>query len=460
MKRKVKFRHSLLSKYIVIICLAILIFPLSFPLVSLLIFFPINEIETNQNPYANHEDLEQMWHDTADQLNGASDDEINHSLMQMKKEYPKARMFWVNEKNKLMLQLPENPDLPENWSANFTVSFMKQSYGGDPFTIVAFIGDTQDQGFIVFQVPREVMRTDLDVLQDKYDTIMTIGISTIFGTFILFSWWFFYKIRKRLVLLEQAMHVNEDSNELPQPVVIMKKDEIGALEQSFNDMVLRLEQSRERERKEEELRRQLIANLSHDLKTPLTAIRGYAYSIKKEKLTDEGKHALQLLDQKISYMGRLIDNLLSYSLLTSGKYPYKPKEQDLVRSIKASLASWYPTFEKEGFTIDVNIPDHTMKIEFDEHWLQRMLDNLFQNVIRHAKSGKYISVSLNDLRPGFRLTIEDRGSGMDSVSAEKGVGVGLSIVSIMAKGLGWKWAIKSSKNGTKMIFENSTYTRI
>ncbi|MET3699084.1 signal transduction histidine kinase [Bacillus oleivorans] len=456
MKRKVKFRHSLLSKYILIIGLGLTIFPLSFPFVSLLVFFPINEIETNENPYANHEDLEKMWHQTAQSLDEATDEEIDDSLMRIHKEYPKASVFWVNENNELMLQLPENPDLPQTWSANYSISFMKQSFGGDPFTVVAFIGETQDQGFIVFQVPREVMKTRLDTVQDQYDMIMSIGILTIFGAFIIFSWGFFYKIRKRLVRLEQAMHVNEEANELPDPVIIKKPDEIGALEQSFNEMIRKLEQSRERERKEEELRRHLIANLSHDLKTPLTAIRGYAYSLKKEELSDQGHDALQLLDQKISYMGSLIDNLLSYSLLTSGKYPYNPKKQDLVRSIKASLASWYPAFEKEGFTIHINIPDHIMLIDFDEHWLQRMLDNLFQNVILHAKTGKYISVSLIDLSPGFKLTIADQGRGMESMSAEKGVGVGLSIVSIMAKGLGWKWDIETSKNGTKMIFENST----
>ncbi|WP_243296959.1 HAMP domain-containing sensor histidine kinase [Bacillus litorisediminis] len=456
MKRKVKFHQSLLSKYILIIGLGLTIFPLSFPFVSLLVFFPLNQIESNENPYANHQDLEKMWHETAQSLHDATDEEINDSLMRIKKEYSKASIFWVNENNELMLQLPENPDLPQTWSANYSISFMKQSFGGDPFTVVAFIGETQDQGFMVFQVPREVMKTRLDTVQDQYDTLMSIGILIIFGAFIIFSWGFFYKIRKRLVRLERAMHVNEEAHELPDPVEITKQDEIGALEQSFNEMIRKLEQSRERERKEEELRRQLIANLSHDLKTPLTAIRGYAYSIKKEQLTDQGHEAIQLLDSKISYMGRLIDNLLSYSLLTSGKYPYRPKKQDLVRSIKACLASWYPAFEKEGLVIEINLPDHSMLYEFDEHWLQRMLDNLFQNVIRHAKSGKYISVSLLDVSPGFRLTIADHGPGMDSMSAEKGVGVGLSIVSIMAKGLGWKWNIETGKNGTKMMFENST----
>ncbi|GAA0340208.1 HAMP domain-containing sensor histidine kinase [Bacillus carboniphilus] len=425
------------------------------PIVSIAIFLPLSEFQSNQNPYANHKDLEEMWHSKAKELDGATPEEIDLALQQLKRDYSEASLFWVNQDGGLELQLPSNPDLPQNWTASYTVEFMKKSYNGDPFTIVAFIGNASKQGFMVFQVARDAMRTELDVIQDKYGSVYFIGVLVILVVFMIFSGWFFYNIRKRLISLEKAMHIEDDTPLLPDPVSIIKKDEIGALEQAFNEMVLKLQQSRERERKEEELRRQLIANLSHDLRTPLTTIRGYAYSLKKEGLSSEGNQSLQLLDQKISYMGRLIENLLSYSLLTSGKYPYKPVRQDLVRVIKTVLASWYPVFEKEGFTINIDLPESKILTDIDEHWLQRMLDNLFQNILRHASEGKYVGVQLGVSESKFTLTVEDKGPGMNATSKEKGVGVGLSIISLMTKELGWKWDIESSQAGTRMIFTNS-----
>ncbi|MFC0333859.1 sensor histidine kinase, partial [Paenibacillus sepulcri] len=143
-----------------------------------------------------------------------------------------------------------------------------------------------------------------------------IAIVTILGVFILISWLFFYKIRKRLMHLQEAM-AKPAGNGIPLPIRIDKRDEIGQLGDSFNKMVHELEISRHREKEEEALRRQLISNLSHDLRTPLTAIRGHAYRLKKESLSPKGRESLDAIDHKISHLGQLLENLLSYTLLTS-----------------------------------------------------------------------------------------------------------------------------------------------
>lgn len=233
---------------------------------------------------------------------------------------------------------------------------------------------------------------------------------------------------------------------IPEPITVDKKDEIGQLEISFNDMIHQLESSRQREKEEETLRRELIANLSHDLRTPLTTIQGHAYSLNKEPLSEKGKESLKLIDTKVNYLSQLIENLLSYTLLTSGKYPYKPQKTDIVRLVKTSFAAWYPVFENLGFQMDIDLPEKTFYWDIDAQWMDRVLDNFYQNINRHAKEGKYIGVKVNVETQ--EIIIEDHGLGMSGESEGKGAGIGLSIVSLMLKDMNIDWKVETGKAGT------------
>ncbi len=280
---------------------------------------------------------------------------------------------------------------------------------------------------------------------------MTVLIGLILTVLFSISWQFFYRLRRRLIRLQKAMAVPSDGDWIPRPMSVRtaRADELGQLEASFNRMILQLEGSRRRELEEESLRRRLIANLSHDLRTPLTVIRGHASRLRKEPLSPEGRESLESVDRTITHIGELMDDLLAYTLLTSGKYPYHPVPTDIVRLARASIASWYPAFEHSGFRIEVDLPEQkTIKWEVDPQWMTRVLDNLFQNVLRHAETGRYVGIAANaELE---RLTIEDRGPGMDEPSADRGAGIGLAIATYMLKEMKLQAHFTSDKNGTSV----------
>lgn len=282
---------------------------------------------------------------------------------------------------------------------------------------------------------------------------MTTLIGLIFAVLIFISWLFFYRLRKRLVRLQEAMSIPSDGARLPAPLPVRtdRIDEVGQLEASFNRMILLLEDSRRREQEEESLRRKLIANLSHDLRTPLTAIRGHASRLRRESLSPEGCDSLEAVDRTITHVGELMDDMLSYTLLTSGKYPYRPAPTDMVRLVRASIASWYPAFENAGFRIEADLPEQaTFSWEVDSQWMTRVLDNLLQNVLRHAGNGQYVGIAVNaELE---QLTIEDRGPGMDEPSADRGAGIGLAITAHMLKEMRLQASFGSDENGTTVIF--------
>ncbi|MBM7585186.1 signal transduction histidine kinase [Bacillus pakistanensis] len=445
-----KFFQSLLSKYILIILIGIVLLPFAFPIISLLFYIPFPFLENlNEKEAINGEVIERDWHEAAKDLDGANRKQIIEKLETFQKEYKESEVFWVNREGVLTYQSQKNLNIPKQWDADYTVRFMKDRVEGDPFTVVAFIGKQQNQGFMVFQISRDILEPPIQKLRDNYGYIFIIGLLVILASFMFVSLLFFRSIRKRLIHLQNAMMIRDESN-IPYPVKVKKKDEISQLEGSFNQMIDELKSSRQRELEEEQLRRQLIANLSHDLRTPITAIKAHAYSLTTEPISEKGKDSLKLIDHKISYLDRLIENLMSYTLLVAGKYLYKPNEIEIHRVIKTSIASWYPVFEKEGFGIHVELLDEQVHWYLDAHWFERVLDNLFQNVLRHARSGKFLSIRSFRKDEELRIVIEDKGPGLKHTSEDKGAGIGLAIVALMVKEMGLKWEVSSTEEGTKI----------
>lgn len=444
-----KLKNSLLVQYLFIILIATMILPFSIPVLSIVFYNSTQQADSTVR-YYNGTDLEEFWHKTATELKGASEEQIRERLLEIKNTYEKANIYWVDGAGQTKDKFPHSLAVPNTWTAANAINFMKKNrgYTVDPFTVVAFIGNKQDEGFMVLQIPRPDMVSPGDKLRGQYNYIFPLALLSIFVLFIIISTLFFYRIRKRLLRLQDVM-VAPEANGIPSVIEVTKHDEIGRLEQSFNRMVQELETGRKREMEEEELRKELIANLSHDLRTPLTTIRGHAYRLKKEQLSVKGQESLDFIDDKINYMGELIENLLSYTLLTTGRYPLQPEKVDMIRLIRKSFAAWYTVFENLEFDIQVEIPDKRLMWEVDPQWMHRVLDNLFQNVYRHAKSGRFIFVRVDN---GV-IMIEDHGLGMSEKSNEKGVGIGLSIVSLMLKEMQLDWEINTSEHGTTITIQ-------
>jgi signal transduction histidine kinase len=290
---------------------------------------------------------------------------------------------------------------------------------------------------------------DLSTLNLFYITVLFF--SFIMVAFVVLSWLFFLKLRKRLTYLQEFMSFSATNHSFSSPISVQsdRMDEIDQLGSSFNWMIQQLEDSRKRENEEESLRHRLIANLSHDLRTPLTILRGHVNRLNKESIRLEGQNSLTEMNHTITRVGELMDDLLSYTLLTSGKHPFHPTSTDIGRLVRASVAAWYPAFEEQAIRIEVDLPaEKTFYWEVDPKWMTRVLDNLFQNVLRHAAEGEYANIVV-DIE-NEQIIIEDRGPGMNNSSYERGVGIGLSASKYMLKKMKLKAVFTSNKNGTRI----------
>ncbi|MDF2911040.1 MAG: two-component sensor histidine kinase [Sporolactobacillus laevolacticus] len=444
-----KHIRSLRTQYLLLIVVAIMLLPLSAIVAALILNVPFEHSKTN-TIYQDTIDLENKWHHEASKLDHASSTTITNHLIKFNQKYALASVFWVDNQGQTHYHSPSLSSLPNQWSTAYTIQFMKRSYDGDPFTVVAFIGKQKNQGFMVLQIPRHLINNERDKISTRSTKIYPFLFLMIFFIFMYVSWVFFSRFRRRLLHLQQAMSQAETAG-IPAQVEISRKDEIGQLEQSFNKMIDQLKESRIRERNEEELRKQLIMNLSHDLRSPLTAINGHAYSLKNEHLTDQGKKSMSVILNKVNDLSGLIDNLLSYTLLSAKKYPIHLEDADVLRFLRQTLASWYPLFEREQFAISFDIQDKPLIWHADAEGLKRVIDNLLQNVLRHARSGHYIGVCITNQS----IVISDHGPGMTEMSSHKGSGIGLTIVSMLLQQMNLDWDIQTSSNGTTItIFEN------
>lgn len=460
-----RFRNSLLSRFVIIVVIAMVLLPIVLPLTflaslaisSLLFHSPQKEsAETELPNYGSGIAIERMWHQEALALQGKSSADKDQVLQRVHEKYPEATLFWVDSDGRTQLKLPQASEVPEYWSTEKVVAYMKQALDSDPFTTVAIIGGGEqptDEGFMVLELPRKYMNHTPSSNNNDGRFYGMYFFMVIFGLFLLLAYWFFRDIQKRLRLLEFGMTVTGKDG-LPARIIEGRPDEIGRLEQAFNHMVDVLHDSRRKEQEEEALRKNLISNLSHDLRTPLTVLGGQLYSFRKEPLSPAGKETLELMEGKINDLGGLIDHLLSYNLLTSGRYSMKPEELDVLRIVRMSAAAWYPLWEKAGMEIHIELPEEPLIWRIDEQGFRRVLDNLFQNTIRHARSGGYIGISVLHGEEGKTgLVITDHGPGMSAKSPAKGAGLGLQVVDLLLREMGLvRQAVY--ENGTRVVISH------
>ncbi len=492
MKRRhqsgMKFRDSLMARYLMLIGFAVFLLPIILIFVTLLylgytyLIWQPRAAEIDPKKNVSTWALESDWHELAAGLDGAGAAEIVEAMRKFRAANPLVSVVATDGQGRTIVTDPPQPDIPEVWTPGWTAEFMKRSTGvnAPDFTVVAFVGEQEDglsdarQGILAARVSREWTASSVPDQNARLPQIVAISLFVLLLVlFAVLSWTFFYRIRRRLVRLQAAM-TSYDGDGMPIPIgPDPQHDEIAALGGTFDKMVSKLRAGREREREEEELRKKLIANLSHDLRTPLTVIRSHAYSLEAEPLGERGRESLALMERKLDDLGGLIDNLLSYTLIAAGRYPMRMEDADVLRIVRTAAAQWYPVFEKEGMEVDADLPDEALVWRVDREWFVRILDNLFQNAVRHAKEGRYVGLALGAEGQGGRrpLLVRDKGPGLpgpagagSEASAEisrpleseapprrnpaEGAGIGLSIVELMIREMGMDWSIESGAGGT------------
>ncbi|NLY47397.1 MAG: HAMP domain-containing histidine kinase [Clostridiales bacterium] len=319
--------------------------------------------------------------------------------------------------------------------------------------------------------------TDVNILMPQIKAVaIQIAIAFIvilFLTACLLIIWIYRSILKPLNILRVATdHIK--NGDLDYSVSSDTKDEIGQLCEDFESMRLRLKRLIDDKIQYEETIKELVSNISHDLKTPLTTIKGYTEGLldgvadTKEKQT----RYLKTVYNKASDMAVLVDELAYYSKIDSNTIPYSFSSisladyfEDCVEDLKLELDVKNIRLEYE------NRVDRDVKVVADAEQLKRVVYNIINNSVKYMdKPEGIIKICINDEDAYVRVDIEDNGAGIDKDElpfifdrfyrgdASRGTktggsGLGLAIAKkVIEDHFGKIWVVSEKGKGTTLSF--------
>lgn len=190
-------------------------------------------------------------------------------------------------------------------------------------------------------------------------------------------------------------------------------DEIGGLIKTFNYSVEQVEKNLEEQKRLESLRRNLVANVSHELKAPLASVRGFS-ELMLDGLIDEEekeKYLQTILDNSI-HLGRLVDDLLKLSHLESGQIDLEREDLNVYDLARWSFDSLVPHGEEKGIKMLFNVEPELPLISGDRHRLHEVLVNLLENALEYTPPGGEVSLKIYQKKEQVVFEVHDTGCGI------------------------------------------------
>lgn len=370
--------------------------------------------------------------------------------------------------------LPEYTDDDEGYSNGTYL-------GGDRSKLVKgqnieFSDGTTGTVFIIMEVDNWIPELKVMIIELLITVVAVLVVTA--GVFI---YWIYRSILRPMNMLKDAAKNIKEGN-LDFKIEGNEKDELGKLCVSFEEMRVRLKESAEEKVEFDKESKELISNISHDLKTPITAIKGYVEGIIDGVADTPEKmdRYIRTIYNKANDMDRLINELTFYSKIDTNRIPYtfskinvKDYFMDCVEEVELDLESRNIEF---GF---YNYCDESVIVIADAEQLKRVINNIIGNSIKYFDKPKgKINIRIKDVGDFIQVEIEDNGKGIaqkdlpyiferfyrtDSSrnSSKGGSGIGLAIVKKIIEDHGGRiWATSKEGTGTIMYFVLRKYQEV
>lgn len=331
-------------------------------------------------------------------------------------------------------------------------------------------------GFIYIILAGQELQQVSDTLIGRYYSKLGIGatlLSMLFAGIIgMLSIWF---LTKNLRLITGTVRRFQEGD-LEARIEHPKDSDIEVFANSFNEMADTLVDNIDKMKSVDLLRRELIANVSHDLRTPLAVLKGYIETLqmKKDTLSESDKEEyLQITHDNVDKLSNLINQLFEYSKLeaeqvTPVKEPFSITElsHDLIAKFKVLAA-------QKQIDLQLNNPQENCMVFADVGLVERALQNLIENAIKYTEANGEVKLSLNRKNNHVEINISDTGTGIPlseqpfifdrykqvgKSTKKQGYGLGLAIVKkIMDLHDTTITVLSKPKEGSSFIFNLPAY---
>jgi signal transduction histidine kinase len=318
-----------------------------------------------------------------------------------------------------------------------------------------------DSNYAFVSASLEPIDTTITVLKNQfiYVTMLVIILSLIVSYFVS---------RK---ISSGVIKINREAKKLSKGNFDVKFDTDQPILE-LSELAETLEYTKDELSKTENLRRELLANVSHDLKTPLTMIKAYAEMVRDVTYKDDTKRTkdLNIIIEETDRLNVLVNDILELSKIQSGTQKLTIEQFDLEKFVKNIIKRYDIMSENKKYKFKVSINKNII-VSADRKRIEQVMYNLINNAINYTGDDKKIIISALELENTVRIEVKDTGKGIDKEELENiwdkyykidkthsreqvGSGVGLSIVKNILINHNCNYGVESIKeNGTTFYFE-------
>ncbi len=241
---------------------------------------------------------------------------------------------------------------------------------------------------------------------------------------------------------------------------VKSRDEVGELSRIFNSMIGELSRT-------EELRRNLVADLAHELRTPVTNVRGYIEDIADGVMAPDTT-TLGSMHDEVILLTRLIDDLQDLALAESGRLPFQRQACGLGDVAQRALAAMQQRAQARQISLEVAVPAE-LPLQADPERISQVVRNLLTNAVEYTPRGRWVSLQAWDRGPEIQLAVRDTGPGIlveglpyifeqfyrvdkSRSQATGGVRLGLTVARRLVEARGGKISVRSKPGeGTEFM---------
>lgn len=326
---------------------------------------------------------------------------------------------FVEEESREVVWETENvpADIPHSYTLS-EVSWLTRGYLNDYPT---YTGERED-GLLILGYPKDSFWKHMYPSYD-YDSIISLPRTALAVLAVNVAVLFFIYLAANRKMMASLGPLAEGIQRLPrgEPVHVQPRGLLGELAESVNTTSEVLETQRRQLRRKEKARGEWIAGVSHDIRTPLTMIIGYADQLQENPALSEKerKKAGAILHQG-QRIRDLVSDLNLVSRLEYQMQPLKKKEEYLVPAVRQAVADFLNLDVEGRYPLEWNAPEEASgwRAEIDAPLIQRAVGNLLQNVRNHNEEGCAVRVSLLRESMSLVIRVEDGGKGMSPEETE------------------------------------------
>ncbi|HSM72973.1 MAG TPA: ATP-binding protein [Anaerolineales bacterium] len=239
-----------------------------------------------------------------------------------------------------------------------------------------------------------IERTNLTLL---YGALIGAAIALLFGVFLSRT------ITRPIRELTQATHAISEGD-LTQQVTVRTNDELGELAEAFNKMSLELARS-------VNTRKQMTADIAHELRTPLSLILGHAEAV-HDGVLPPTKENFEIIREEAARLDRLVDDLRTLSLADAGELTLSPQRIDPGQLLQEVASLYKVKAHKKNIELDLNTAAALPTLKLDPGRMTQVLTNILDNALRHTPENGRISISAAQENDKIKIAIQDSGPGL------------------------------------------------